>query len=81
MSRRLLTYADVAEQLGCSVRAIRRHVSDGTLPVIRIGHRTRRVRPDDLDRFLLERLDWRVTAGVPTRPTTVLLAPHERLWD
>jgi excisionase family DNA binding protein len=46
---RLLTYGQVADALACSERQVKRLVSDGVLPVVRIGPGSARVRVADLD--------------------------------
>jgi hypothetical protein len=46
----LLTYEAAAERLAINVWALRRLVYRRVLPVVSIGHRTKRVRPADLER-------------------------------
>ncbi|HTP29077.1 MAG TPA: helix-turn-helix domain-containing protein [Anaeromyxobacteraceae bacterium] len=48
---RLLTRAQVAERLGCSVSTIQRRVDDGTIPAIRIKGLLR-FRPEVIDALL-----------------------------
>ena len=47
----LLTLADVAGILKCSIKTVVRRISSGDLPVIRDG-RMVRVHPDDLTRYI-----------------------------
>lgn len=42
-----LTIEQAAEQLGCSIRTIKRRISDGTIPVAQLGYAVR-IHPDDL---------------------------------
>lgn len=46
----LLTFADVARQLGVSRRTVNRLVAQRRLRVVTIGHRTKRFRPSDVER-------------------------------
>ena len=50
----LLSFTNVAQVLGVSVKTVQRRVSDGALPVIEDGG-VRRVHPDDLDRYIAAR--------------------------
>ena len=50
----LFDLEQVALQLGCSTRSVRRLIDQGELPIIRIG-RLVRVHPDDLRRFIAAR--------------------------
>jgi excisionase family DNA binding protein len=50
----LFAAEQIALQLGCSVREVRRLIKSGELPVIRIG-RLVRIHPDDLRRFIAAR--------------------------
>jgi excisionase family DNA binding protein len=49
--RELMTQASAAQELGCSVRTIRRYIADGRIPAVRLG-REIRIDPVDLDAFL-----------------------------
>lgn len=49
---RLLTLADVADFLAVSLSTVRRLVRDGNLPAVRVGQRSIRVRPEDLEAYL-----------------------------
>ena len=51
---RLLSLAQAAEVLGCSLKTLRRRIKDGDLPVIRDG-RLVRVHPQDLARYVAAR--------------------------
>ena len=52
MSDGLLTYLEVAARLGCSESTVKRYAQSRRLKVIDLGHRTKRVRPVDVDRFV-----------------------------
>lgn len=51
----LLTVDDVAESLQSSAKTVRRLIEHGDLPHLRVG-RLVRVRPEDFERFIKERL-------------------------
>ncbi len=51
----LLTVPEVAAMLRLSERKVRRLINDGELKGVQLGERTIRVRPSDLDTFLIER--------------------------
>lgn len=51
----LMTIGEVAEHLRLSRWTVRRYVRDGVLPASKIG-RFWRVRPQDLEKFIEERL-------------------------
>lgn len=61
---RVLTPQEVADDLRVGVRQVYKWIQDGELPAVRLG-RVYRVRPGDLQRFLLERKTVR----------------HSRLWQ
>nr|ANO58260.1 DNA binding domain excisionase family protein [uncultured Planctomycetota bacterium] len=52
----LLTYQEIAQATKCSMSSIRRWVACKELPVIKLGHNTRRVRQSDFDSFLQRRI-------------------------
>lgn len=52
MNGGLLTYEEAAKELTISVRVLRRFVSAGIVKVVRLGHRTVRFRPVDLERLI-----------------------------
>jgi excisionase family DNA binding protein len=52
---RLLTAREAADRLAVSLRTLRTIISEGALPVVRVGTRGLRVHPEDLDRFVEER--------------------------
>ena len=52
MGDQLLTYADVAARMQVSERTVKRFVSRKKLRVVDGGHRTKRFRPVDVERFL-----------------------------
>lgn len=49
---RYLSVPDVAEELGVSVRTVRRWIAAGRLPILRPSPRCIRVDPAELDRLL-----------------------------
>ena len=51
---RLLSLADAAAILGCSLKTLRRRIEEGQLPVIRDG-RLVRIHPQDLTRYVAVR--------------------------
>jgi len=63
----LLTIPEAAARLRCSPRQVRRLIDGGQLPAVVIGPRTRRIRPETLDRFI-EGAECR-TAVQPIRDT------------
>lgn len=52
MSDKLLTTRQVADELQVSTRTVRRLAAARDLEVIDLGHRTKRVRRTELDRFI-----------------------------
>jgi len=48
----LLTIAEAADRLRVTTRFIRMLIADGTLPALRLGRRSIRLRKDDVDRVL-----------------------------
>jgi len=79
---RLLTLAETAERLGCSLPTVRRRVRSGELPVFRDG-RLVRVAERDLERYVAERtLAPAAPPPVPrARRGGFSLRPGERLWN
>src|SRR5437899_11155590 len=80
--------SQAAALLGVSRMSIWRWVRAGRLPVARFGHRTARIRREDLDRLVLEArlriVPGRMTEAAidpdrPPRPTWPELAPSEHL--
>lgn len=67
MSERLLTAAEVADDLRVSTMTVYRLIRRGELPAVRVG-RNYRVRPEDLERYL---------AGQVVDPATVDLGDVE----
>lgn len=51
-----LTPTEVARQLGVSVRVVYGWLSAGKLPKVKLSRRAVRVRPQDLERFVAERM-------------------------
>ena len=54
MPRALLNIDAAADQLGISAKTVRRYITNGELPMVRIGARVL-VDPDDLDKFIDDR--------------------------
>jgi len=52
---RLLTVAEAARALAVSDRSLRMLISTGALPVVRVGARSVRIHPQDLERFIAQR--------------------------
>jgi excisionase family DNA binding protein len=75
----LLTRAQAAEELGCSLSTLKRRIAAGDIPVFLDG-RLVRIREADLRRYVLERVGRRV-AGGSTRPAGVVLPAGARLSD
>jgi excisionase family DNA binding protein len=77
---RLLTYDEAADVLRCSQATVKRRVAEGALDAFADG-RLRRIREDDLVRFVAERVVRR--GGKPPKPGASgrALAPGARLWD
>ncbi len=48
----LITVTEAAERLRVTTRFIRMLIADGTLPALRLGRRSIRLRKDDVDRVL-----------------------------
>jgi excisionase family DNA binding protein len=48
----MMTYQEAADLLVISPRTLQRAASTGDLPVIRFGHRTVRIRREDLDAWI-----------------------------
>lgn len=53
---RLLTVAEVAGLLQVTTEQVYRMCSRGTLPSVKVGDRTRRIRRGDLESFIEERV-------------------------
>jgi excisionase family DNA binding protein len=79
MTQELLTLADVAEELGCSVATVKRRIRAGRLPAF-VDGRLVRVRSIDLTRYITERI-VRHSAASMEGPSGHSLAPGSRLWD
>ena len=58
-TERFLTLRQVAEVLNVSPRYVRGLRQSGALPVVRLSRRCLRVRPEDLDRMVEERMAGR----------------------
>jgi excisionase family DNA binding protein len=48
----MLSSKQAAEALGCTESAIRRWVSTGKLPAVKVGTRMTRIRESDLEKFV-----------------------------
>jgi excisionase family DNA binding protein len=57
--RRLLTGYEVAELLGISWRLFKRLRAEGALPAIRVGERSYRYDPADVEAFIASRREGR----------------------
>lgn len=78
---RLLTLADVADELGCSPTTVKRRVREGLMPVYVDGHLVR-VREDDLRRYIAERVHRRTGSTAPAAAAAGRTLPRRaRLWD
>lgn len=76
----LLTVAEVAAELRCEPRTVRRMIARGDLPVVRINQRMQRVRRQDLDGLTQARLR---RAGAATGPwgAGATYPAGSRWWD
>ena len=65
----LLTVAEAADRLRVTTRYIRMLIADGTLPAMRLGRRSIRLRRDDVDHVLRPIETWisEVTKSTPNR--------------
>lgn len=63
---RFLTLRQVAERLNVSIRYVRTLRQSGALKVVRLSPRCLRVRPEDLNRFIEERMAIRQPRRVRT---------------
>jgi excisionase family DNA binding protein len=66
----LLDYDQVAELLGVNYQTVSRLVTSGQLAAVQVGvkKRSKRIHPDDLERFIAERRGVSVPQSVPVRP-------------
>jgi excisionase family DNA binding protein len=80
LTARLLTLAEVADELGCSVPTVKRRVRAGALPIFRDG-RLVRVREADLRRYVIERVDRRERRPVSVAAAGRAVPEGSRLWD
>ena len=76
----LFTYDRAADELGCSVSTLRRRIRAGLLPVYVDGG-LRRIREDDLRRYVSERVCRRSSSPATTAPPGRRLPKGARLWD
>jgi excisionase family DNA binding protein len=53
--RPLFTVKGAAKHLAISERTIERCIARGEIPVVRVGSQLRRIRPEDLDRYIADR--------------------------
>lgn len=90
MRSRLLSYAEAAAFLGCSVKTVRRRVAAGELPVV-VDHGLRRITEPDLRAYVAARRRAPVGprgTGPRTRTPNPLTVPDNvpgrrvrRLWE
>jgi excisionase family DNA binding protein len=81
VSESLLRLDDVAAELSVSLRTVRRLVTRGDLPVVRVGSAVR-VRPSDLRRYVLAATERRSDAtAIASVAPGVVVTKGERLWD
>ncbi len=77
----LLTLAEVADALTCSVATVKRRIRDGALPAFADG-RIVRVREADLTRYIAERVARRATTSALSPVASGRKLPAgSRLWD
>lgn len=77
---RLLTFREVADQLGCSVSTVRRRICAGELLEFCDGG-LHRVREDDLRRYVAERVCRRSPTAEHALAPGRALPKGARLWD
>ncbi len=82
MTERLLTLAEAAGLIGCSVRTLRRRIERGYLPVFRDG-RLVRVREFDLASYIGRRTTCPLERQAPPRRARLCPEPRSagRLFD
>mgnify|MGYP003155685929 CR=1 FL=1 len=56
MTSQLMTYEDVARECQVSLGAVKKWAASKQLKVLRLGHRIRRVKREELDAFLRRRI-------------------------
>jgi excisionase family DNA binding protein len=77
----LLTLAEVADELGCSIATVKRRIRSGALPAF-VDGRLVRVRDADLTRYIAERVSRQTAAGAPPSELAGRTLPRgSRLWD
>jgi excisionase family DNA binding protein len=74
----LLTIADVAARLNVSEKTVRRMVERSDLPVVRLGHRSLRVDPDELEAWLYSNGSYYPLADPAERRRRVVVAMPRR---
>jgi excisionase family DNA binding protein len=77
---RLFTLAEAADELRCSLATVKRRVAAGELAVFHDG-RLVRVREDDLQRYVAERVARRSSRAASVVVAGRTLARGARLWD
>jgi excisionase family DNA binding protein len=80
VTEQLLTYGEAAAVLRCSPATVKRRVANGALAVF-TDNGLRRIREDDLRRFVSERVEQRGAEDADACPAGCVLAPGARLWD
>ena len=76
----LLTLDEAADVLRCSRKTVQRRISEGALPVVRIG-RTCRVNEDDLRKFIRASTHSHKPTSGPYSPSGIVYKPGARLSD
>jgi excisionase family DNA binding protein len=76
----LLTLDEVARELRCSVRTVKRRVHGGELAAV-VDGRLVRVRESDLRRYVLERLGTRTARVAVAVPAGREVPRGAKLWD
>lgn len=83
MNERLLTLAEAARVLGCSLDTVKRRVRSGAIPVFRDG-RIVRVRESDLRSYVALHVSAHRPGAILRRPLVASgrrRLPVRRLWD
>lgn len=79
MSEQLLTIADVASELRCSTKTVRRAIDSRALAAVDIANRGNRaawrVRRTDLDEWIAQRTTTRATQAAAVAPVLAAVRP------
>jgi excisionase family DNA binding protein len=76
----VLTYAEAARELHCSISTLRRRIDGGALPAY-VDGKLRGIREDDLHRYIAERVSRRSRSAAATIAPSRTLPKGARLWD